>query len=89
MATQHDTLGLGNNQNVKKMLDKLGTNFPDNEKVLLSEKVFEINERNKKHERVLLITDKAIYNLLTTNYSKCRRRIDISRVVAVTSSETR
>lgn len=34
------------------------------ERILLSSKIIKVNQVNKKQERVLLITNKAVYNLL-------------------------
>ena len=43
------------------MLSKIGENFPDLEKVVLSMKVGKINKRKKEQTRVLLLTDKAMF----------------------------
>ena len=56
-----DRLNLSSNDDVSKMLSKMGDNFPEEEKVILSIKITKINKRNKEQERILLITDKALY----------------------------
>jgi len=70
------------------MLSKLGDNFPEQEKVILSVNLVKINKRGKEQDRALLITDKAIYNLKPKDYGKCQRRIDLEKVVSVTVSKT-
>lgn len=55
---------------------------------MFSDFLVKINPRDKPQERVLLITDKALYNLLPTNYSKCKRRIPLDAIDFVTVSET-
>jgi len=81
-----DWLGLAQNPQCLKMLARMGDNFPEQEKVLYSEKVLKINKRGKEQERVLLLTDKAIYNLKPKDFGKCQRRIDLEKVVSVTVS---
>ena len=83
-----DTLTLANNPLCQKMLQKLGDNFPEREKVVLSTKLIKINKRNKEQDRVMLITDKALYNLKAKDYSKCKRRIELDKIVSVTMSLT-
>jgi hypothetical protein len=55
--------------------------------VLFSDYVIKINKKGKEQTRVMLITNRAIYNLMPKKYSKCKRRILISDVSAVTSSD--
>merc|ERR1719367_802557 len=89
MAEVHnsaDTLGLASNGNCKKMLQKLGENWPEAEKVQLSLSLIKINRKGKEQQRVMLITDKAIYNLMPRDLSKCRRRIRLENVASVTFS---
>jgi serum/glucocorticoid-regulated kinase 2 len=81
-----DSLGLASNGNCKKMLQKLGENWPEAEKVKLSLSLIKINRKGKEQNRVMLITDKAIYNLMPRDYSKCRRRIRLENVASVTFS---
>jgi len=81
-----DLLGLSKNANCQKMLSKMGDNFPEHEQVMFSGKLVKINKRGKEQDRVLLITDKALYNLKPKDYGKCQRRIDLERIVSVTYS---
>jgi len=70
-----------------------------NEEVLLIQKVWKYNSKNKLQERLFIITTKAIYNIyqnfanklmpalcLIPCFSLVRRRIDITKVVAITIS---
>lgn len=57
------------------------------EKVLFSQFVIKINMRDQSQERVLMFTDRAIYNLLPTKFGKCRRRIPYEAVECVTVSK--
>eukprot|EP00501_MAST-03F_sp_TOSAG23-6_P002418 GSMAST32.ASY1.ANO1.2527.1 assembled CDS len=41
------------------------------ETVQSSDVVIKVNRRNKPQERVIMMTDRAIYNILPTNYKKC------------------
>lgn len=59
---------------------------PD-ERIIYSAKVLKINKRSKEQPRVLLITDKALYNLLPSDYSKCKRRIPIQDIGSITLSK--
>ena len=68
------------------MLHKQGSCFPDPEKVIYSAKLIKINRKGKEQDRVLLITDKAIYNLIPSDFSKCKRRIDIESIESITIS---
>jgi serum/glucocorticoid-regulated kinase 2 len=69
------------------MLNKHGKNTPLPEIVKFSDFVVKINKKEKEQTRALLITDKAIYNLLPNNYTKCKRRIPLDEVGAVTLSQ--
>merc|ERR1719367_2401204 len=89
MAEVHnsaDTLDLASNQSCAKMLQKLGENWPEAEKVKLSLSLIKINRKGKEQNRVMLITDKAVYNLMPRDVSKCRRRIRLENVASVTFS---
>jgi len=81
-----DNLHLASNVQCKKMLGKLGENWPENEKVILSLALIKINRKGKEQQRVMLVTDKAIYNLMPRDLSKCRRRIRLENVASVTFS---
>lgn len=84
----YDMLNLSNNSSCQKMLHKQGSSFPEPECVRYSEKLIKINRKGKEQERALLVTDKAIYNLMPSDFSKCKRRIDLESIESVTISET-
>lgn len=52
--------------------------------VIFSDVVTKINRKDKPQERILVVTDKAVYNL--NRAKKCKRRIDITKVDAITVS---
>eukprot|EP00485_Elphidium_margaritaceum_P010042 CAMPEP_0202692776 /NCGR_PEP_ID=MMETSP1385-20130828/7080_1 /ASSEMBLY_ACC=CAM_ASM_000861 /TAXON_ID=933848 /ORGANISM="Elphidium margaritaceum" /LENGTH=545 /DNA_ID=CAMNT_0049348371 /DNA_START=84 /DNA_END=1721 /DNA_ORIENTATION=+ len=83
---QQDKLNLQHDKLCQKMLNKLGNCFPSPEIVKFSDKVVKINRKGKEQDRVLLLTDKAIYNLMTSDFSKCKRRIDLESIESVTLS---
>jgi serum/glucocorticoid-regulated kinase 2 len=80
---RNDHLSLDGNLKVAEMLKKLGQ---DKERVCFSDFALKINRKGKEQTRVMLITDKAMYNLLPDNYGKCKRRIPIGTLTAITSS---
>jgi hypothetical protein len=84
--TQGDHLCLSGNTKVRKLLKDKGENKPTPEKVLFSDFVIKINRKGKEQTRTILVTDKAIYNLMHNNYGKCQRRIGVNQVEAITSS---
>mmetsp|Transcript_40952 Transcript_40952/g.65841 ORF Transcript_40952/g.65841 Transcript_40952/m.65841 type:complete len:524 (-) Transcript_40952:55-1626(-) len=89
MATNDDdTLKLAQNVQCQKMLSKMGDNFPEQERVVLSMKLIKINKRGKEQNRILLLTDKALYNLKPKEIRKCQRRIDLEKIVSITVSGT-
>ena len=62
------------------------------EKILLSTHVEKINKRNKRQERTLLITNKAIYNidsegLLSWLSSPIKRKIEILKIHGITVND--
>lgn len=82
-----DRLKMRSNPHVTRMLEKEGS---DGEFVIWSSILVKVNKRAKKQTRVLLITDRALYNLSTTDYKKVKRRIpigDLSKVVISTQSD--
>jgi len=83
-----DRLSLNGNSAVQKMLQKNALSGKTPEAVTFSDFVIKINRREKEQTRVMLITNRAIYNLLPNNYGKCKRRIDIDKLVAITASKT-
>jgi len=64
----------------------MGNNQPNPEKVAFSDFVIKINRKGKEQTRTILITDKAVYNLMPNNYGKCKRRVGIDRIISVTVS---
>jgi len=83
---ENDHMSLSGNANVQKMLNKLGKNSPLPERVQFSAFVIKINKKGKEQTRAVLITDKAIYNLLPNNFGKCKRRIALEEVGGLTCS---
>jgi serum/glucocorticoid-regulated kinase 2 len=82
-----DHLCLSGNHSVRNMLLKYGKNKPNPEKVVFSDFVIKINRRDKEQTRVMLVTDKAMYNLMPNNYANMKRRIAIDKVGSITCSE--
>lgn len=81
-----DHLCLAGNHSVQKMLNKHGKNTPLPEIVKFSDFVIKINRKEKEQTRVMLITNKAIYNLMPNNYGKCKRRISVDELGSITAS---
>jgi len=79
-----DRLSLASNADVAKMLKKNGQGT---ETVVFSDFVIKINKREKEQTRVILITNKATYNLKPNNYGNCQRRIAHTNLVAITASK--
>ena len=82
-----DYLGLEGNGAVRSMIFKLGANHPSLEQIVFSDLVTKINRREKEQTRAMLITTKAVYNLMPNNYSKCKRRIPITLLSSITVSQ--
>jgi serum/glucocorticoid-regulated kinase 2 len=82
-TTDQDHLILASNIPVLKMLKKKGE-WP--ERVIFSEYLIKINQRDRQQTRVMCITDKAIYNLMPSSYGKCKRRIKIANLRGVSAS---
>eukprot|EP01136_Pigoraptor_vietnamica_P006857 Opistho-1_new@40305 len=76
-----DHLGLASNPNIIKLLAK-----NDDKRILFSDVITKINKRNKMQERVLLLTDAAMYNLEPSSY-KCKRRIPLREIGSVSLSK--
>eukprot|EP01084_Bolivina_argentea_P228960 386569_1 len=85
---EHDYLNLANNKKILKMLHKYGNNHPMVEQIILSTKLKKINRKGKSQKRILLITDKAIYNIKPNKLNTCQRRITLETVASITSSKT-
>lgn len=84
----YDRLELATNATVKKMIQKYGVNYPDHEIIIYSNNLIKINRKGREQERTLLITSKALYNLVPKNYMKCKRRIKLEDIDMVTISTT-
>lgn len=84
----YDHLNLTGNSQVKKMINKYGHNFPDPETIIYSRNLIKINRKGREQERCLLVTSKAVYNLVPKQYSKCKRRIKLEDIASVTMSTT-
>ena len=63
-----------------------GQNSPLPETVVFSDFVIKINRKEKEQTRVILLTNKAVYNLLPSAYGKCKRRISLESIASVTAS---
>lgn len=79
-----DVLHLSGDKDIVKMLGKHGS---PSERVLFSAHVVKFNRKNRAQTRVLMVTDKGVYNLKSGGYS-CQRRVDISQLSCLTLSET-
>jgi len=75
-----DYLGLESNSGFLKMMAAEGDS-----KVVFSDVVVKVNKRYRMQERVIAITDNALYNLTTRHYRK-QRRIPFEQVLSVTMS---
>lgn len=63
-----------------------GQNSPLPEQVVFSDFVIKINRKDKEQTRVILLTNKAVYNLLPSAYGKCKRRIALETIASITAS---
>jgi len=68
-----------------KMLDKVEAS---DEEIKFSDFVTKINRKDKEQTRVLLITDKHMYNLMPNNYGKMRRQIPLPNICGISSTVT-
>ena len=57
------------------------------EQPLFSDQLTKLNRRGKAQQRVLLLTDRALYNFEVGQYKKCKRRIVLKQVEGVTVSD--
>jgi len=69
-----DLLNLGSNATVRKLLGK--------EDIMFSGKVVKINSKGKKQERVLVVSNQAMYNL--DEKYKCKRKIELDQLAGIT-----
>jgi serum/glucocorticoid-regulated kinase 2 len=87
MATG-DYVGAEKSPIISKMLAKHGQNVPDKEVIHFCDFVVKINRKKKEQQRVMLITSKAVYNLMPKDHGKCKRRIALLAMIAITASAT-
>eukprot|EP01083_Nonionella_stella_P083671 231419_1 len=85
-SDRHDHYKLSNNSTFKKMLAKHGDNFPTPEQLFYSRLVTKINRKGKEQERVLVMTNKALYNLVPNDLKRPRRRIDYDALISLSLS---
>jgi phosphatidylinositol-3,4,5-trisphosphate 3-phosphatase and dual-specificity protein phosphatase PTEN len=96
-----DHLGLKSRSDVRSMLDAAsksdakaageaidGVGAEAAEKVIYSDSVIKVNRKGKAQSRVLLMTDRAVYNFENGKYKKPKRRILIAKMAAVSLSAT-
>ncbi|KAI3658968.1 hypothetical protein MP638_000312 [Amoeboaphelidium occidentale] len=95
-----DYLSLATNQNILKVLAKNGTSFINESdeqmtncnqpigdtNIVFSDIIIKINKRNKMQERILLITDLALYNIEPSSY-KVKRRISLKELGTISLSK--
>mmetsp|Transcript_20162 Transcript_20162/g.17855 ORF Transcript_20162/g.17855 Transcript_20162/m.17855 type:complete len:514 (+) Transcript_20162:47-1588(+) len=82
----HDSLNLSDNSSCLKMLRRYGDNHPNTERVILSVRLIKINKKEKEQDRILLLTDKALYNLKPRQLKKPQRRIDYKLIESISIS---
>jgi len=79
----YDRLNLKLKKDCLKMLESQSSS---SEAIVYSNHLKKINKRGIEQDRILLITDRAIYNLMPRNPGKCKRRIPIEDIGALTLS---
>eukprot|EP00475_Leptophrys_vorax_P006543 TRINITY_DN1405_c0_g1_i1.p1 TRINITY_DN1405_c0_g1~~TRINITY_DN1405_c0_g1_i1.p1 ORF type:complete len:544 (+),score=155.01 TRINITY_DN1405_c0_g1_i1:39-1670(+) len=84
MQENWDSLGLESNAQARQLINSKGKK---EEKVIYSSLVIKINKRGVAQSRVLMITDRAIYNLKPGEYTTLKRRILIENIGALSVSE--
>eukprot|EP01084_Bolivina_argentea_P167553 290769_1 len=85
MAT-NDRLLLGQNSFCQRMLSTYGDNYPEPEYIILSARVIKINKKGKQQIRILLLTNKALYNLKENRTYSCQRRINFHIIESISIS---
>lgn len=81
-----DKMSMKKNPECNRMLELLGENKPEKEVVIYSNQMIKINRRGKEQVRTLLITNKAVYNLMPKHVNRCKRRIRVEDIASVTLS---
>eukprot|EP01084_Bolivina_argentea_P046559 85748_1 len=79
----NDPLLLKENSSCQKMISTYGDNYPKKEYVILSSKVTKINNKGNEQKRIILLTDKALYNLKQYKMHSCQRRIDFNLIKSI------
>eukprot|EP00475_Leptophrys_vorax_P007252 TRINITY_DN14595_c0_g1_i1.p1 TRINITY_DN14595_c0_g1~~TRINITY_DN14595_c0_g1_i1.p1 ORF type:complete len:540 (+),score=170.14 TRINITY_DN14595_c0_g1_i1:58-1677(+) len=79
-----DILRLANNPVVKDMIRSRSKGV--DEVILYSNTEVKINRKKKAQNRVMIITEKAVYNLKPKDYSNCKRRILIENLGAISTA---
>ncbi|MCQ2817225.1 MAG: protein kinase [archaeon] len=74
-----DYLNFGGESKIKSMIKE--------ETLLFSDNIIKVNKYGMNQERVLLITDAAVYNLNSVKDKKLKRRIDITKIRGITTSQ--
>ena len=77
LQSEYDFLNLSKNYLIK-------SNITREEEIQFSDKIYKINKYNWKQERIIIITDKAIYNL---KKDTLKRRIDLKALIGITISK--
>ena len=77
LQSEYDFLNLSKNYLIK-------SNITREEEIQFSDKIYKINKYNWKQERIIIITDKAIYNL---KKETLKRRIDLKALIGITISK--
>ncbi len=77
LQSEYDFLNLSKNYLIK-------SNITREEEIQFSDKIYKINRYNWKQERIIIITDKAIYNL---KKDTLKRRIDLKALIGITISK--
>eukprot|EP00483_Globobulimina_turgida_P004537 UN04546 len=74
------------NTSFTKMLSKFGDNHPQNERAIFSVAVLKINKQEKSQKRILLLTNKALYNIKPSKTYTCQRRIPYDLIQSISVS---
>jgi serum/glucocorticoid-regulated kinase 2 len=79
-----DILRVANNVEVKEMIKSRSKGIE--ETILYSNLEVKINRKKKSQNRVMIITDRALYNLKPNDYTTCKRRILIENIGAISTA---
>ena len=81
-----DNAKINKSNSWKKILFKYGNHFPNNETLVASYNIVKINRKEKQQERILVITNKALYNLKKNNEFKRRISYNIIASISIAKS---